>query len=494
VVQPGQNGFLANTSEEWQLALRQLIDRPDLRRRMGDKGRALVRRSYSVRVGWSSYVGILTAALRENPVLRNLILIFLSLGMTCQLQAEPHHMRLGVDADNWSGQIQNASFEASLRRLELDFISWHLQPEEESSPQRINQIVKFCRKNHWAYLFNNEVANYRREDAQFRHQDAAFRYDIAEQTLQQLKDDPLFLGVVYDEADLMQTMNGVVFGKGGPIEPYFVDTRQMTASQAFLAVSEKVAEITRRYQSYGKRLIFEMVFPDNPFPYARAGALLAPKLMKENFNDLMYAVYRGAALEYHSKELWACVDLWFLDKFPFSGKLQPGGHTPEQLLETLKYAASSGFDYAYIEQYKGLLDDAFALTAFGEKVIEFNRWHESHRDGNWRTAPIDVYVKRFPDGYWGQKYSPFVPDHPYGSWLPNPYRTRDHAWLKKLNELSHGNIPADADNWNASKSPEFSNRPYQTMAGLPAMVVFDQFGVIPAETKATVLDFTSTIH
>jgi hypothetical protein len=437
------------------------------------------------------YIQILTAALRENTLLRSLILIFLSVGMTCRMQAKSSHMRLGVDADNWSGQIQNASFEASLRRLKLDFISWHLQPEEESSPRRINQIVQFCRKNHWAYLFNNEVVNYRREDAQFRHQGSSFRYDIAEQTLQQLKDDPLFLGVVYDEADLMQVLNGVVYGKGDAIEPYFVDTRQMTAGQAFLAVSKKVAELTRRYQSYGKRLIFEMVFPDNPFPYARAGALLAPKLLKENFNDLMYAVYRGAALEYHSRELWACVDLWFLDKFPFSGKLQPGGHTPEQLLDTLKYAALSGFDYAYIEQYKGLLDDTFALTAYGEKVIEFNRWHENHQDGNWRSAVIDIYVKRFPDGYWGQQYSPFVPDHPYGSWLPNPYRTQDDAWLKKLNELSHGIIPSDANNWNASKSPDFANRPYRTIATLPAMVVFDQFGVIPAETKATVLDFTS---
>jgi hypothetical protein len=95
-----------------------------------------------------------------------------------------------------------------------------------------------------------------------------------------------------------------------------------------MAVTEKVAELTQLYDAYGKRLIFEMTFPDYPFAFARGGALLAPKLLKENFNDLMYAVYRGASIEYQSKELWACVDLWFLDKFPFAGKYGPGYHTP----------------------------------------------------------------------------------------------------------------------------------------------------------------------
>jgi hypothetical protein len=405
----------------------------------------------------------------------------------------PHPFQLGVDADNWSGQIKNPGFEASLKQMKIDFISWHVQPEEESHPERLQEIVQFCHKNNWKYLFNNEVGNYRRDESTFRHPDGTFRYDLAERTLIALKDDPLFLGVVYDETDLMQAMLGVKDPKGGVIPPYLVDTRNMPPQEAFLAVADKVGQLQRRYAFYGKRLIFEMTFPDYPFAYARGGALLAPKLLKENFNDLMYAVYRGAALEYHLPELWTCVDLWFRSHFPMQGNQDLGGHTPDQLLEALQYAYTSGFDYAYIEMAKGLMDSNYALTEYGRKVIQFQQWRVINKQGNWRTAPIQYYVKRFPDGYWGQSFSPFIPDHPYGSWAGNPYRTQDDAWFKTLQDLSHGVIPADADTWNASRSPNFTNRPYQALAGLPAIVVFDNFGSIPEHTSAKVIDLTSNM-
>ncbi len=425
--------------------------------------------------------------------LRILILLLLSTGLVTRMLAQatpPFH--LGVDADNWSGEIQNKNFGESLRRMNIDFISWHIQPEEEADPERLHEIVQFCRKHQWAYLFNNEIVNYRPDDSHFKHTDGTYRYDLAERTLAELKDDPLFLGVVYDEADLMQAGLGVVVDKGKTtIRPYFVDTRTLSASQAFLAVAAKVTELAQRYEAYGKRLIFEMTFPDYPFAYARGGALLAPKLLKENFNDLMYAVYRGAALEYHSKELWTCVDLWFRDKFPLWGKYEPGYHTPDQLLNALQYAYTAGFDYAYIERIQGLVTQSYELNPYGEKVIEFQHWRETHKHGDWRTAPIDYYIKRFPDGYWGQDYSTFIPDHPYGSWAANPYREQDKAWFHTLHDLSHGAIPADADTWNATQSPDFSKRPYQSYAGLPPMVVFDQYGVVPPSAKATVLDFSS---
>ena len=262
-----------------------------------------------------------------------IVVLLLGLAMPVRGQtALPHPMQLGVDADNWSGQTQSSAYENGLRLMKIDFISWHIQPEEEASPDRLQAIVQFCRKNHWHYLFNTEVANYRRGDPQFRHRDGTYRYDLAERTLAELKDDPLFLGVVYDEGDLMQALLGVPDQTGKTIEPYLADTRNLSASQAFLTVAEKVAVLTRRYQAYGKRLIFEMTFPDYPFAFARGGALLAPKLLKENFNDLMYAVYRGASLEYGSKELWACVDLWFLDKFPF------GGSTTERITPRHSYS------------------------------------------------------------------------------------------------------------------------------------------------------------
>ncbi len=405
--------------------------------------------------------------------------------------AVPHAMQLGVDADNWSGQTQSAAFEASLRAMKINFISWHISPEEEASPERLRAIVLFCRKNRWHYLFNTEVANYRRGDTRFKHADGTYRYDLALQTLAELKNDPLFLGVIYDEADLMQAVLDMPDQRGKIVEPTLADTRNLSAAQAYMAIAGKVTELKRRYDAYGKRLIFEMTFPDYPFAYARGGALLAPKLLKENFNDLMYAVYRGASMEYRSKELWACIDLWFLDKFPVAGKYAKGYHTPSELLDTLQFAYTAGFDYVYVEQAKALMDESYTLTEYGRKVIEFQGWRATHQQGNWRTAPITYYVKRFPDGYWGQSYSTFIPDHPYGSWVANPYHHLDECWFKTLEELSHGTIPRDADTWNATLSPYFKEHSYQTLAGIPPLVVFDQFGVVPEHTKATVIDLSS---
>jgi glycosyltransferase involved in cell wall biosynthesis len=66
VVHHGVNGFLAGTEGEWYQSLRTLIDDPDLRNRMGECGRDLVRRSYSVDSAWPRYSAILRDGLREE--------------------------------------------------------------------------------------------------------------------------------------------------------------------------------------------------------------------------------------------------------------------------------------------------------------------------------------------------------------------------------------------------------------------------------------------
>jgi hypothetical protein len=126
----------------------------------------------------------------------------------------PRPMQLGIDADNWSNQTSSPAFAASLTAMNIDFISWHIQPEEEADPKHLFAIVNFCRQHHWHYLFNNEVGNYRRDLPTLQHADGTYRYDLAEKTLETLKDDPLFLGVVYDETNLMQSLLGVRDEKG----------------------------------------------------------------------------------------------------------------------------------------------------------------------------------------------------------------------------------------------------------------------------------------
>ena len=50
VVQPGVNGFLASTPQEWLAALRTLAEDAELRRTMGEAGRRLVERDYAVSI------------------------------------------------------------------------------------------------------------------------------------------------------------------------------------------------------------------------------------------------------------------------------------------------------------------------------------------------------------------------------------------------------------------------------------------------------------
>ena len=139
-------------------------------------------------------------------------------------------MQLGVDADNWSGQTQSSAFETCLRLMKIDFISWHIQPEEEASPERLQAIVNsagkiigiICSIRKWLITGG--------ETPRFKHRDGTYRYDLAQQTLAELKDDPLFLGVVYDETDLMQALLGMPDQTGKTIEPYLADTRNLSAS------------------------------------------------------------------------------------------------------------------------------------------------------------------------------------------------------------------------------------------------------------------------
>ena len=66
IVQHGVNGFLAETEEEWRNALKTLIDRPELRRKMGAKGRELVQAQYSLQ----EWAPKLSNILRATPGIR----------------------------------------------------------------------------------------------------------------------------------------------------------------------------------------------------------------------------------------------------------------------------------------------------------------------------------------------------------------------------------------------------------------------------------------
>jgi glycosyltransferase involved in cell wall biosynthesis len=62
VVEHGRNGYLAATQDDWHSMLRQLVDDPEMRRRMGESGRDLVQRLYSVDAVWPRYSALLRGA------------------------------------------------------------------------------------------------------------------------------------------------------------------------------------------------------------------------------------------------------------------------------------------------------------------------------------------------------------------------------------------------------------------------------------------------
>jgi|GEM_PF-6037736 len=398
--------------------------------------------------------------------------------------------RLGINADNWSGQIKNPGFERGLRKMSPDFIVWHLSPEEEVSASRLEEILLFCRKNNWAYLFNTELVNYAPGVDYFKQEDGTYRWDLRPATMEKLKNDPLFLGVVYDEPMFMQSLAHQVVNKNR-IVPYFYDTKDLDEKEAFTEVSQKIAALNTYYAGYNKRLVFEMVFPDYAHPVARGGAIAAPKLLKENYNDLMLGVYSGAAIQYKQRELWACVDLWFLDQFPFSGKTSKG-HSPEQLFKALCYTYEKGFDYVYVEMVKALMDEAYNLTKHGEQLVAFQTAKAGLTRRDWNDVSPGHIIKRVPDGYWGQDFSGFIPDHPYGIKKRTPeLKEKSREWLQLLNRLSNGRIPENANNWNAVSHPYYSKKAYISEAGLPEILVFDHhFEDSGRYPQSTFHDFT----
>jgi hypothetical protein len=202
--------------------------------------------------------------------------------------AEAQPFKFGVNADNWKNEIENPGFAQLLSDMGVEFVVWHLSPEEEAS-DGITKIVEFCRKHQLEYLFNTELVNYVPGVPYFQNADGTYRWDLRRETLEKLKDDPLFLGQVYDEPMLMQSLRGETV-QGRTIPPYFVDTSGMDPEKAFLAVAGKIHELQAYHATYGKDAAFEMVFPDYAHCAARGGAILTPKLLKENPNDLMFAV------------------------------------------------------------------------------------------------------------------------------------------------------------------------------------------------------------
>jgi len=66
IIQPGSNGFLPRTDEEWEQALASLIESRELRARIGAAGRRRVEDGYSVRAWRERYCDLLTGLVGQS--------------------------------------------------------------------------------------------------------------------------------------------------------------------------------------------------------------------------------------------------------------------------------------------------------------------------------------------------------------------------------------------------------------------------------------------
>jgi glycosyltransferase involved in cell wall biosynthesis len=60
IVTPGKTGFIANTTEEWENALRMLLEDAALRTNMGREGRRFIEMNYSVQVTREAFINLFT--------------------------------------------------------------------------------------------------------------------------------------------------------------------------------------------------------------------------------------------------------------------------------------------------------------------------------------------------------------------------------------------------------------------------------------------------
>lgn len=70
IIEPGVNGMLASTTEEWAAALIRLLSNPTLRRRLGSAGRTTIERRYSLQALGPVFTGAVQRAISRAPLRR----------------------------------------------------------------------------------------------------------------------------------------------------------------------------------------------------------------------------------------------------------------------------------------------------------------------------------------------------------------------------------------------------------------------------------------
>ena len=378
--------------------------------------------------------------------------------------------------------------EQLLREFGIDrWVLFH--PPKSSGAVPLARIVDdICAVDAWCaqhgidWVANLEAANYHatfvdeRGRDWFNQPDGRHFYDAPDDILAVWGACRQLRGLLYDEAELMQTWrNGTVKGMRQPWLYAPAGPRLEDAAAEFTAA---VTAHAQRYARHGLRLCTEHVLPIGFHSFARGGWTAATKILKENWAAPCLACAMGAALQYGT-ELWVCPDLW-------DGAHPYPGHSPAEYRSALLLAYHLGADCIYTENLDGDFGqrgvgslvltgpDGYRVTGYGKEALWFrHEYLPAHPRGyDLRSVRPRVAIIRQEDTCWGQADS-WLPDHLFGApaWRSTPVT---EAWLRLWHLLSCGTIPADSLSWHGGSTwRQWHGRPHQTFCPLDGVVVFD---------------------
>lgn len=255
-----------------------------------------------------------------------------------------------------------------------------------------------------------------------------------------------FRGVVIDEVEHARLMN---YHHSPLADP----NTWKTLPEAYAGAIEGYKKLDAKLKAAGAPVATAThVWPVLEHVAARAGFTVCPKICKELYSSVSFAIGMGAAKQYGT-ELWADVDLWFWDLIP--------GHSAEEMKCNLLMAYWLGADLVYIEGCGYNLrpagkqgipfslvnltqSETYQLTPHGEVLRWFCREYLPAHPRKWtfRDVRPNIAIVRFPDSCHGQRYVTGFEDNLYGS--KNIHSDRDtEAWLAIWNLITFGNTGRD---------------------------------------------------
>ena len=366
----------------------------------------------------------------------------------------------------------------------------------DGSEEGFRRFAAICKGAGLTFYVNTQACSYSKPgdflDKQGKdlmaHPDGTYRWDVSGNLLETLSALPECRGILYDEAEweTFRNENNCHGGSEGDnvstrqIHPLFAPTQNLGVREAYEAVYQGAKRQAEKYRKVGLCTLTEQVFPVMFHTFARAGANVCPKFLKEGRDPVFAAIAVGAAKQY-GREFGVTPDLWGQSGFP--------GHPPEELRCSLLYAYWMGATKIFVENiYAGFIaGDGMRPTGLLDRVVEKDgavnyvpskygeiyRWFVKEyvpahpRPYTFRDIRPEIAIVRFDDSYWGQDYS-WTPKNLYGG--KDRAGPASKAWIDIWRLLTHGQTSKLGISYH---NGGWEGRPHDFFCALNNVVVYD---------------------